>query len=170
MEFKLTLALPRDELSIPVVRRILTRTLDVLGVARSCTEDIEVAITEACTNVLDHAASGDEYEVSAGIDEDICVIEIVDTGRGFHSDQVGHADADPGAEQGRGIQLIRALMDSARFETRVESGTVVHLEKQLSWHEGAPVRRLASNSATHSGPWARQEQITPATERDQPLG
>ncbi len=143
MELKFTLALPRDELTIPVVRRILSRSLEVLGVERECTADIEVAITEACTNVLDHAREGDEYAVSASISGRMCVIEITDTGAGFDAAAVGKQDADPSAEAGRGIQLIRALVDRVRFEGRVESGgTVVHLEKRLEWADGSPIDRL----------------------------
>src|SRR3954447_16197958 len=82
MEIKLVLALPREEYSVPVVRRVLKASLDALGVQREVLQDIEVALTEAVTNVLDHATHGEEYEVSAGIDGDKCVIEIVDRGGG----------------------------------------------------------------------------------------
>lgn len=67
MEIRLTLALPRDELSIPVVRRICTQSLTVLGVAQECQQDLELALAEACTNVLNHSGPGDHYEVVAGI-------------------------------------------------------------------------------------------------------
>ena len=98
MEIKLGLALPREELSVPVVRRVLKASLDALGVERVVIHDIEVALTEAVTNVLDHATHGEEYEVSAGIDGDICVIEIIDRGAGFQADDLGHDNADPTAE------------------------------------------------------------------------
>ncbi len=143
MELKFTLALPRDELTIPVVRRILSRSLEVLGVERECTADIELAITEACTNVLDHAREGDEYAVSAAISGRLCVIEITDTGAGFDAAALGNQNADPSAEAGRGIQLIRALVDRVRFDARVDhGGTVVHLEKWLEWRDGSPIERL----------------------------
>src|ERR1043165_8793087 len=109
MEIKLTLQLPRDALSVPVVRRVLNSSMRTLGVSETCLTDIEIALTEACTNVLDHAAHGDEYQVVAGVNDSMCVIEVVDTGRGFDADHLGHAEADTSAEAGRGIQLIRAL-------------------------------------------------------------
>jgi serine/threonine-protein kinase RsbW len=113
-----------------------------LGVSDDCLTDIELALTEACTNVLDHAAAGDEYEVVAGLDDAVCVIDVLDTGRGFDADHLGHAEADPSAEEGRGIQLIRALVDRVHFKSRPESGMVVHLEKQLVYEEGSPLQRL----------------------------
>ena len=147
MEIKFTLQLPRDALSIPVVRRVLNSSMRTLGVADDCLTDVEIALTEACTNVLDHANIGDEYEVTAGLDDTGCVIEVIDTGRGFDAEHLGHAEADPSAEEGRGIQLIRALVDRVHFKSRTESGTIVRLEKELVYDEGSPMRRLAERGA-----------------------
>lgn len=114
-----------------------------LGVSDVCLADIEVALTEACTNVLDHAAQGDEYEVIAGLSDSACVIEVVDTGRGFDAEHLGHVEADPSAEEGRGIQLIRALVDEVEFDSRPESGMIVHLEKQLDFTDGSVLQKLS---------------------------
>lgn len=162
MEIKLTLALPRDELSVPVVRRILKTSLDSLGIEEATTNDIEVALTEACTNVLDHAAGGTEYEVSVGIDGTTCVIEVVDRGATeFDATLRGLADADPHAEEGRGIQLMRALVDRVTFVNQPKDGTVVHLEKQLTWQPGAVIERLDRRRTTH-GPWSQDEHLEDA--------
>jgi serine/threonine-protein kinase RsbW len=147
VEIKFTLQLPRDALSVPVVRRVLNSSMRTLGVAEECLTDIEIALTEACTNVLDHAARGDEYEVVAGLDDNACVIEVIDTGRGFDADRLGHAEADPSAEEGRGIQLIRSLVDKVHFRSRAESGMIVHLEKELRFLEGSPLQQLADRSS-----------------------
>lgn len=144
MEVKFTLQLPHDALSVPVVRRVLNSSMRSLGVSDDCLTDIEVALAEACTNVLDHAVDGDEYEVVAGFDNKACVIDVVDTGRGFDAESLGHAEADPSAEQGRGIQLIRALVDRVHFASRPEAGMIVHLEKQLEFSNGSVLQELAA--------------------------
>lgn len=160
MEIKLTLALPRDEYSVPVARRVLARSLTVLGVEGTVVADIELALTEACTNVLDHATDTDEYEVSAGIDGTLCVIEVIDRGGGFDSATKGLVDADTAAEDGRGIQLMRALVDRVTFTSRPQTGTVVHLEKQLVWDPGSAVERLTTDQpATEHGPWSEDERF-----------
>jgi serine/threonine-protein kinase RsbW len=176
MEIKLSLSLPRDEISIPVVRRICTQSLKVLGVVQECINDVELALTEACANVLLHAQIDDEYEVSVGVDNEVAVIEVSDRGGGFDPDGAldtertgAGAGSEAGAgsgggdggfldnvpEQGRGIFLMRALMDKVRFQ-RVEGplrGTRVHLEKSLMWEESAPGARL-SRPRNPLGPWA----------------
>ncbi len=165
MEIKLTLALPRDAVSVPVVRRILTRSMDVLGVSKATTSDIEVALTEACSNVLNHAQAGDEYEVSAGIDGEFCVIEVVDRGDGFDSEVKGLAEADGSAESGRGIQLMRALVDRVEFTSNPRQGTVVHMEKRLTWDDGAVLRQLTEGQPEpQHGPWSDHEQMADAPE------
>ena len=75
MELKLTLALPRDEYSVPVARRVLSRSLEVLGVDEVVVADIELALTEACTNVLDHAADTDEYDQD-DLDDELAAFTI----------------------------------------------------------------------------------------------
>jgi serine/threonine-protein kinase RsbW len=171
VEIKLTLALPRDEYSVPVARRVLARSLDALGVAQTVVADIELALTEACTNVLDHAIDTDEYAVSAGIDGTLCILEVVDRGRGFDGAARGLEHADPSAEDGRGIQLMRALVDKVTFTSRPQDGTVVHLEKQLVWDEGSLIKRLTEGSPpTQHGPWSQDERFEDKPEplRDEP--
>jgi serine/threonine-protein kinase RsbW len=142
VEITFALQLPRDALSVPLVRRVLDSSLHTLGVAADCLTDIEIALTEACTNVLDHATVGEEYEVVVGLNDSTCVVEVVDRGHGFQAEDVGHSEADLAAEGGRGIQLIRALVDTVEFESQPEAGTVVHLEKRLRFREGSPLQRL----------------------------
>lgn len=151
----MVLALPRDGLSVPAVRKVLSGALNALGVDDDVVHDIELALTEACTNVLDHVAAGDEYEVSAGISGNECLIEVIDTGAGFEHADRGFAEAAASAESGRGIQLMRALVDRVEFESVPGDGTVVHLTKRLTWPEGALIGRLTdSSAATTHGPWS----------------
>ena len=144
MEIDLGLNLPRDELSIPLVRHLCHRALDEIGVTDDCAADITVALTEACTNVLVHSGPSDNYAVRVTIDAERCILRIVDAGHGFdaHTQAAGDAAA-PSAESGRGIQLMRALVDRVTFMSKPEDGTVVHLEKELELADDAPIRRLA---------------------------
>jgi serine/threonine-protein kinase RsbW len=54
----------------------------------------------------------------------------------------------PDDESGRGLQLMRSLMDSVHFDSATGSGTTVHLEKTLSWTEDAAMHQLAARSPT----------------------
>jgi serine/threonine-protein kinase RsbW len=145
MEITLALTLPRDELSLPVVRHICKDALKTCGVERDSIDAIEVALSEACSNVLKHSDASDQYEVHASIDDEKCVIRVVDAGRGFDHGSLAVDGADSTAEGGRGIALMRALIDDVRFESEPESGTVVRLVKRLDYEDHAPILRLSGD-------------------------
>jgi serine/threonine-protein kinase RsbW len=142
LELNLSLCLPRDELSVPVVRHICDYSLTEVGVRDGCISDITLALTEACTNVLDHANDGNAYEVFISIDEALCTIRVKDAGQGFDVEaEAGRPRSDGSAESGRGLDLIKALVDRIHFVSKPEDGMVVHLEKELEFDEGHPVRQ-----------------------------
>jgi serine/threonine-protein kinase RsbW len=143
VDIDVRLSLPRDAISVPVIRRVLRVALVTLRVHDDCISDIEIALTEACTNVLDHARTGDQYEVAASVHDDRCIIDVIDNGGGFDAAPFGLVDADPAAEGGRGIQLIRALVDNVRFVPVPGHGSAVHFEKALISVDGTPLRMLA---------------------------
>jgi serine/threonine-protein kinase RsbW len=136
VELSLSLNLPRDEETIPVARHIVRRALAEVGVENDCTFEVELALSEACTNVLLHAGLGEAYEVRLQIDERSCELRVVDVGRGFDVD--GTPVRQSGAEEGgRGLGLMMALVDRVRFASRSEAGTVVSLEKALVYRENS---------------------------------
>lgn len=136
----MSLCLPRDEMTIPVARHICRHALEDLGVEAECSSDIEIALTEACANVLKHSGGEDQYEVRLSVDDEACVIRVVDTGRGFDASNL--QAASPNDESGRGITLIKALVDSVKFESKPEDGTVVRLEKRLEFTPGSAMKRI----------------------------
>jgi serine/threonine-protein kinase RsbW len=135
----MSLTLSGDAPSIPVIRRILGDALRTLGVVEECVRDIQVAVSEACTNVLQHANPGDSYEVISAVDGWECVLKVVDNGVGFDTRMLRGLPPPPEAERGRGIQLMRALVDDISFETAPAQGTVVYLHKRLRWEAGSPL-------------------------------
>ena len=148
MQILLALCLPRDEGTVPVARHIAANAIREIGVSEDAVHDISVALSEACTNVLKHAGPGDEYEVSIEVEGPQCIIRVVDTGRGFDSRTLGLGDADGSAEQGRGIQLMRALVDAVKFISKPEAGTVVRLEKTLVFDDDSLVARPRTRTQT----------------------
>lgn len=152
MRFSCTLCLPHDALSVPFARRVVRYTMTQLGVEADCVQDVEVAVTEACTNVLRHARrEDDEYEMEITIEGSQASIRIKDTGHGF--DYASLADAheqtadlhlDLTEEGGRGILLMRALVDNVEFTSEPEAGTIVHLTKTITIPSDSLMSRLES--------------------------
>lgn len=144
MHLVVTLCLPRERASVPIVRHLVRASLDRLGVGQDCLGDVEVAVTEACSNVLKHAEGPeDEYEVSFEINDGRCEIRVTDTGSGFDHESLADA-AHPTSEGGRGIQLMRSLVDAVQFVSEPQRGTVVHLTKQLDFTDDSLMSRLGN--------------------------
>jgi serine/threonine-protein kinase RsbW len=133
VEITLSLTLPADEESIPVARHIVRQALAEAGVENDCTFDVELALSEACTNVLFHAGPGEAYEIRLQIDERSCELRVVDVGGGFEADSTPVQRG--GEEGGRGLGLMIALVDRVQFASRPKAGTVVSLQKALVYRE-----------------------------------
>lgn len=143
----LRLLLPRDAASIPVVRHLSEYALKELGCQQQVCDDIGLAITEACANVIQHAETGEAYAVQVSIESDICEIRVIDTGdTSFDFDgaqaSVRERSLDAMSESGRGIAIIKALVDDLSFEIQPETGTLVRMVKRLSFDADSPARRL----------------------------
>lgn len=136
----LSVSLPRESSSVPVVRRLAAQALRAFGVHDEDVHDVELAITEACANVIDHAAETDSYDVKVEMAADRCTITVVDQGSGFDATAVpGRPDDD--SEVGRGVALMRALVDNVAFRNEPQAGTVVHMVKALAYDEEHPLHR-----------------------------
>ena len=155
MKFVFALNLPHDASSISFARNVVGSTMTQLGVDPDCVYDVEVAVTEACTNVLKHAEGArDEYEVEFTIDPRRASIRIKDTGRGFDPpsladahDDMADLHLDPIEEGGRGIMLMRALVDELEFTSQPEAGTIVHLTKAIVLSDDSPLSRFTNVEA-----------------------
>jgi serine/threonine-protein kinase RsbW len=142
MELLFDLLLPRDRLTVPMVRHLFGASLDRLGVVAECIEELELAITEACSNALKHARAGEkQYEVSARVSGRSA--EVTVTNLGFPGEvPEGSAAAPLDAESGRGMLLMSHLVDHLSFR-RNEDGTSVKLSKKLTLREDSVLRQLA---------------------------
>ena len=128
MDIAFTVHLPVDTGSVPFVRGLCRQALEHLHVETTVVDEIALALTEACANVVQHAGDHAEYEVAVAIDDRLCRISVVDSGNGFDP-------AEPGArEEGRGLLLMQALVDRLDFRHEPDGRHRVTLEKRLSPH------------------------------------
>ena len=132
MQMSVRLNLPREVDSVPAVRRLLRCALTVLHVDRQSGADLEIALTEACANVVKHAAGADRFEVRLDVAEDRCAIDVLDNGAGFDASAVDETMPGAISERGRGLFLIKALSDNVRMHSTPRSGSLIHFEKSFA--------------------------------------
>lgn len=132
MRMSVRLNLPREVDSVPAVRKLLRCALAILHVDRESGEDLEIALTEACANVVDHAEGTDKFEVHLDVAGHRCSIDVVDHGAGFDTTEMDGSTPASGGERGRGLFLIRALSDNVRMQSSPRLGSLIHFEKSFA--------------------------------------
>jgi anti-sigma regulatory factor (Ser/Thr protein kinase) len=103
--------------------------------------DVEIALREALANAIIHGNHEDrrkQVHVTCRCQPDEVSIAVKDEGKGFDVNSVPDPTAPEniGSAHGRGILVMKALMDEVRFE---EGGVIVQMRK------GASPKLLAKN-------------------------
>jgi len=132
MRMSVRLDLPRDADSVPAVRKLLRSALSILRVDHRSGDDLEIALTEACANVVKHAGGAEKFEVHLDVDDDRCSIDVLDDGAGFDTTGAGIQSPDAAMDRGRGLFLIRALAENVRMHSTPRSGSLIHFEKSFA--------------------------------------
>ncbi|MDX6680178.1 MAG: hypothetical protein QOG94_217 [Solirubrobacteraceae bacterium] len=121
---RLELDLPSDPSALGSLRGLLRRWLEQTHASQSDVYAIVMACSEACTNAIEHAgAPADETIAFAAVLLDGAVdVTVRDRGR--------WRDHRPPSDQGRGLELIEALMDDVSVQTGGD-GTTVRLRRRI---------------------------------------
>lgn len=130
MDISFSVRLPRDARSLPLMRGLLRQALEHLDVSTQAIEEIVLALTEACANVVQHAGEHEEYQVDVAITDDVCRVSVLDDGQGFDFEQAAAPEGSP-LEAGRGLMLMKALVDDLQFVRSDDGRHRVELEKRL---------------------------------------
>ncbi|HZO97427.1 MAG TPA: ATP-binding protein [Gaiellaceae bacterium] len=128
------LCIPAKPEYITLGRLALTGLSRLRPVSEDTLADLKLALTEACTNSVRHAYDDGDgvVEILYELHDDRLVVEVTDTGEGFHNGAQGAPDAgDELVEGGLGIALIRAVADELDIEERNGGGSRLRFVKRL---------------------------------------
>jgi GAF domain-containing protein/anti-sigma regulatory factor (Ser/Thr protein kinase) len=120
---RLTCTWPADAEALADMRPLLRRWLGRWGAGPDETYDIVVAVQEASANAIEHAygPGGATFDVEAEHDRGVVTVTVRDR---------GHWRAPRGMHRGRGLTMMRALMESVDVR-QAEHGTTVVLRRTL---------------------------------------
>ncbi len=63
--------------------RVVSTALHTAAVQPTCVHEVELALSEACTNAVRHAFEGVAHEVMVSISDEQVAIDVIDSGSGF---------------------------------------------------------------------------------------
>jgi len=116
------------------------------GLDEHAAYEVEIAVEEACTNIIKHAYGGEgcgDIECTCVIADDGLTVILVDRGRPFDPNCVPQPDLVTGLELrklgGWGLYLMRQLMDEVCFEFSPDAGNVLRMVKRKTTRQSCGI-------------------------------
>jgi len=130
-----TIRVPSDPEYLTDVDAFLEGTLRGYGVDESAVADIAISVSELVNNAMVHGnrrALEKRVTVKIGRRNGSVTVTVSDEGGGFDPDQVADplADANLLKEVGRGLFIVRSLMDEVEV-TLSAKGTTIKITKEV---------------------------------------
>lgn len=123
--------------SLAEIAEFVTRAAGAAGLDKDAVYAVEMAVDEACTNIIEHAYGGEgrgDIECTCEVNHDRLSVTLRDYGCPFNPSSVPEPDIRSALEDrregGLGVYLIRRLMDEVYFEFTSDSGNVLTMVKR----------------------------------------
>jgi len=122
---------------IRVVRLLAASIAESIPMSPDSVYDLQVAVSEAVSNVVRHAYRGACPEMPIDVvfrrGKNEIAIDVMDAGIGFEPPAEGPiCMPEPGREGGLGITLMRQLMDGVDFSSQAGVGTRISMTKKAA--------------------------------------
>ena len=138
IEQTFSLQVPSSTENLVMIREFVNRVGEQCGLDESELAKLELAVDEACANVIEHAYGHNKTEevtIRATFSDEEIRIEVLDTGRGFDPDKIDEKELDRLIKErkkgGLGLRLIRNLMDEVHYEIEPGKMNELRMVKKL---------------------------------------
>jgi len=122
---KYKLKVSSDSSNLELIRKFVFDVATKSGFSIEDANKIELAVDEACSNVVKHAYRGEEketIEIDVNVQEDRIIVKVKDKGKGFNPQSIQPPDMVEYLKQykmgGLGIHIIKSLMDEIDFKIK----------------------------------------------------
>lgn len=123
IEQKFTLHVPSSTQNLAMIRDFVASIGQQAGLGDDDVARLELAVDEACTNVIEHAHHGDatkDVVVRATFDDTALKLEVLDSGIGFDPTTMAPMDLQRLVHDrrsgGLGLRVMHTLMDEVSYE------------------------------------------------------
>ncbi len=123
IERHFALHVPSSTENLVMIRDFVSAVGQQAGLTQSEVYKLELAVDEACSNVIEHAYGQDvtkDVSVRATFDDERIQIDVVDTGQGFDPASITQKDLKQLVAErrsgGLGMRTIKALMDEVHYQ------------------------------------------------------
>jgi serine/threonine-protein kinase RsbW len=126
-----------DYSQLAALRDFVVQTSHELGLDSATTYDLQLAVDEACTNVVRHAYDGESGRIELEIQAtgEGVRVTVWDWGQPFDPENIPEPDVTAPLEQrplgGLGLFLMRQTMDEVQFDFDPEKGNRLTMLKRI---------------------------------------
>lgn len=113
------------------IRSFVAKHAHEHGFSERQISDIQLAVDEACTNIIKHAYSFDstkKFTIELEFDGSQLSITLTDRGQGFNPDRYKKPDLKKQIEKkkrgGMGVYLIKSLMDDVSYSANTDKNVL----------------------------------------------
>jgi serine/threonine-protein kinase RsbW len=130
--------------SLAEIGEFIRQAAEAAGLDERATYEVELAVDEACSNIIEHAycceddsppSERDDIQCTCRIGDEGLTIVLRDYGRPFDPQSVPEPDRDADLEErevgGLGLYLMHRLMDEVGFEFTSDDGNVLTMVKRV---------------------------------------
>ena len=132
------LRIPSQTDNLEMIREFVSGVAKKVGFNQDDSNKIELAVDEACTNVIEHAYQKNELkdiDVAVKIDYQKLTVVVTDSGESFTANDVDMPDMKSYLAElrvgGLGIYLMKTLMDEVNYKSQPNGKNEVHMVKYL---------------------------------------
>jgi len=123
--------------SLEKISKFVVTAAKAAGLNDRAVYAVELAVDEACSNIIDHAYGGENHgdvECSVGVRQGELIITIKDTGRPFEPKKVPKPSVDVPLRElkmrGVGFFLMNKMMDEVYYRTTPNTGNTLTMIKR----------------------------------------
>lgn len=138
IEGRFTLQVPSSTENLALIREFVSNVGARAGLDSADVSKLELAVDEACANVIEHAYGHDtsqEVLIRATFDDEALRIDVEDTGRGFDPASIPQAELEKLIAErksgGLGMRLIKRFVDEVHYEMEPGQKNKLHMVKRI---------------------------------------
>lgn len=131
------MAVEADLENLSILSEFIARVMREIGADERSLFEVQLAVDEACTNIIQHAYSGEGGTISIGcqLADDSLVVTIRDQGKPFDHNSIPPPDLGAGAAErkvgGLGMFLMKKMMDEVSYGFDAQRGNELTMCKKL---------------------------------------
>ncbi len=124
--------------SLSIIGDFIAGTMERLGIDPATIYQVQLAVDEACTNIVQHAYSGRGGSITliCALVNDNFIVTIRDKGEPFDPCSVPPPDLEANLDNrkvgGLGIYFMRKLMDDVKYSFDAVNGNQLTMRKRLT--------------------------------------